>query len=78
MSWLNLNDSLNTLKGQISNFANNVLADDDEGKDPNSPFGDLKELQETCNKQQEEINYLRRLNAELSGRTNANAVSFFL
>ncbi|XP_063919740.1 thyroid receptor-interacting protein 11-like [Zophobas morio] len=75
MSWLNLNDSLNTLKGQISNFANNVLADDDEGKDPNSPFGDLKELQETCNKQQEEINYLRRLNAELSGRTNANAAA---
>lgn len=27
MSWFNLNDSLNSIKGQISNFANDVLAD---------------------------------------------------
>lgn len=31
MAWLNFNDSLNNLKGQISSFANNVLADE-EGK----------------------------------------------
>lgn len=36
MSWLNLNDSLNNLKGQISSFASGVLADgivNDTGKD---------------------------------------------
>lgn len=27
MSWFNLNDSLSSIKGQISNFANDVLAD---------------------------------------------------
>lgn len=26
--WLNFNESINTIKGQISNFATNVLADD--------------------------------------------------
>lgn len=31
MSWLNFNDSLNNLKGQITNFATNVLADNEEG-----------------------------------------------
>lgn len=31
MSWLNFNDSLNSLKGQINAFASNVLAED-EGK----------------------------------------------
>lgn len=30
--WLNLNESFSTLKGQISNFANNVLAENEEGK----------------------------------------------
>lgn len=29
MSWLNFNDSINNLKGQITSFANNVLADDE-------------------------------------------------
>lgn len=33
-SWLNLNESLNSLKGQISNFANNVLTESDEGMCP--------------------------------------------
>lgn len=34
MSWFNLNDSLNSIKGQITNFASDVLADgtDDAGK----------------------------------------------
>lgn len=27
MAWLNLNESLNSIKGQISNFASGVLAD---------------------------------------------------
>lgn len=31
MSWLNFNDSLNNLKGQITNFATNVLAEQDAG-----------------------------------------------
>lgn len=38
MSWLNLNDSLNSLKGQISNFANTVLSDEDQGTGNNSPY----------------------------------------
>ncbi|KAK9878383.1 hypothetical protein WA026_021690 [Henosepilachna vigintioctopunctata] len=28
MSWLNFNDSLNNIKGQLSNFANTVLSED--------------------------------------------------
>lgn len=28
MSWFNLNDSLNNIKGQISSFANDVLTDE--------------------------------------------------
>lgn len=32
MSWLNFNDSLNSLKGQITNLAQSVLTEeDDEG-----------------------------------------------
>lgn len=38
MSWLNLNDSINSLKGQLSNFANNVLADDDQNKGKFHPY----------------------------------------
>lgn len=28
MSWFNLNDSLNNIKGQITSFANEVLTDE--------------------------------------------------
>lgn len=28
MSWFNLNDSLNNIKGQITSFANDVLTDE--------------------------------------------------
>ncbi|EEZ99827.1 thyroid receptor-interacting protein 11 [Tribolium castaneum] len=65
MSWLNLNDSLNSLKGQLSNFANNVLADDDPSKDGDTSQSDLEKIQEICSQQQEEINYLKKVNAEL-------------
>lgn len=41
MSWLNLNDSLNSLKGQISNFASNVLADEDQHTGKIHPYSYL-------------------------------------
>ncbi|XP_045463919.1 thyroid receptor-interacting protein 11-like [Harmonia axyridis] len=49
MSWLNFNDSLNSLKGQISNFANNVLAEDvlecrDEVDSKESEIGSQNEV----------------------------------
>jgi hypothetical protein len=55
MSWLNLNDSLNSLKGQISNFASNVLADEDQHTDASNINKDITELQKICTDQQEEV-----------------------
>ncbi|KPJ14837.1 hypothetical protein RR48_04322 [Papilio machaon] len=68
MSWLNLNQSFNSLKGQITNFASEVLSEnttedaDSEETGINSP---LKELEEKCNTQQLEIAALKKLNEEL-------------
>lgn len=61
MSWLNLNQSLNSLKGQITNFASEVLS---EGVSPAS--GDeaattdssSKNLEEICEKQELEVSFL--------------------
>ncbi|CAH2061732.1 unnamed protein product, partial [Iphiclides podalirius] len=68
MSWLNLNQSFNSLKGQISNFASEVLSEntaqdidtEDSGIGPS-----LKELQEKCHNQEQEISALKALNDEL-------------
>lgn len=41
MSWFNLNDGLNNLKGQITNFASGVLTDgivNDEGINNNNTY----------------------------------------
>jgi chromosome segregation ATPase len=75
MSWLNLNDSLNSLKGQISNFASNVLADEDQHTDASNINKDITELQKICTDQQEEINYLKKLNAELSSEKTVSQFS---
>lgn len=56
MSWLNFNDSLNSLKGQINAFASNVLAED-EGQELSDT--DCKELKELCHHQELEIKKLR-------------------
>ncbi|XP_056632154.1 thyroid receptor-interacting protein 11 [Diorhabda sublineata] len=66
MSWLNFNDSLNNLKGQLSNFASNVLAEEDQGTELKE--SDYKELQELCVQQELEIKKLRKINAELNNK----------
>lgn len=58
MSWLNLNQSLNSLKGQITNFASEVLSesptenisDVSANSDPH-----VKELQDKCHNQELEV-----------------------
>ncbi|KAJ8959395.1 hypothetical protein NQ318_022083 [Aromia moschata] len=77
MAWLNLNNSINTLKGQITNFASNVLAD--EGPDITNK--DVEELRNICIQQEIEINNLKRINQELSDqqiRVNLNAALQYL
>ncbi|CAG9856133.1 unnamed protein product [Phyllotreta striolata] len=62
MSWLNFNDSLNSLKGQITNFASNVLAEDEDQQ------LSTDELKRICQQQEEEIEKLKKLNRELEFR----------
>lgn len=58
MSWLNLNQSLNSIKGQITNFATEVLTETvgphnvDETSGSNTITIDL---QEKCQKQELEV-----------------------
>ncbi|XP_062707055.1 uncharacterized protein LOC134287891 [Aedes albopictus] len=76
MSWLKLNDSLNKVKGQITSFAQEVLAEgiveeqqDDDGQ--SNPVRDLHEAREKigeltglCATQDQEIATLRKQIAE--------------
>lgn len=60
MSWLKLNDSLNAIKGQITNFAQDVLAETEElehSETSGSDAGHLKinELTELCTTQDNEV-----------------------
>lgn len=58
MSWLNLNQSFNSLKGQITNFASEVLSENTaEDIDVEVPATEplLKELQEKCHNQEQEV-----------------------
>lgn len=62
MSWLKLNDSLNAIKGQISTFAQEVLAEDPETIDENDPIKKLtdannkiQELTDLCSTQDSEV-----------------------
>ncbi|KAG5899248.1 hypothetical protein JTB14_035426 [Gonioctena quinquepunctata] len=73
MSWLKLNEGLNSLKGQISNFATNVLADDDdnEGEDVNNY--DNQQLKNICIQQELQIENLKRINEELSQNKVSNS-----
>ncbi|KAJ8920016.1 hypothetical protein NQ315_006547 [Exocentrus adspersus] len=57
MSWLNFNDSLNNLKGQITNFASNVLADDEGAEEISA---DYEELRKRCVQQEAQIAELKR------------------
>lgn len=58
MSWLNLNQSLNSLKGQITNFATEVLSEGSStvSNDEQSKIDSVgKDLQEKCRNQELEV-----------------------
>ncbi|XP_063630458.1 thyroid receptor-interacting protein 11 [Cydia splendana] len=68
MSWLNLNQSLNSLKGQITNFASEVLSEvpgQDTEDNAAATETSVKELEEKCHNQELEIASLKSLTAEL-------------
>ena len=60
MSWLNLNQSLSSLKGQITNFATEVLSEGAEiatRDEPTGSGGDVKELEDKCRNQELEVSF---------------------
>ncbi|CAH0598611.1 unnamed protein product [Chrysodeixis includens] len=68
MSWLNLNQSLNSLKGQITNFASEVLSENpaqDIANDSSHGDSSVAELEEKCRNQELEIASLKKLVDEL-------------
>lgn len=69
-NWLNLNESLSNLKGQISNFANNVLAESEEGvQSPNEEYESLKRI---CAEKDHQIENLKKINSELQKSSQVN------
>ncbi|XP_045540589.1 thyroid receptor-interacting protein 11 isoform X1 [Papilio machaon] len=78
MSWLNLNESFNSLKGQITNFASEVLSEnttDDADSEETGISSSLKELEDKCNTQQLEIASLKKLNEELQATLQSERLS---
>lgn len=68
MSWLNLNQSLNSLKGQITSFASEVLSEapaEESQVIPSTNHEELNVLQEKCCQQELEIVSLKQLTDEL-------------
>lgn len=60
MSWLNINQSLNSLKGQITNFASEVLSEVPGPDSVDNAAGDVssvKELEEKCHNQELEVSF---------------------
>ncbi|KAI8433863.1 hypothetical protein MSG28_015814 [Choristoneura fumiferana] len=58
MSWLNINQSLNSLKGQITNFASEVLSEVPGPESADNAAGgesSVKELEEKCHNQELEL-----------------------
>lgn len=58
MSWLNLNQSLNSLKGQITNFASEVLSESPAQDNANESLQEDSsgsELAEKCRNQELEV-----------------------
>lgn len=58
MSWLNLNQSLNSLKGQITNFASEVLSEgpgEDTVDSSINKDSKVLELEEKCSKQELQV-----------------------
>ncbi|KAJ8705906.1 hypothetical protein PYW07_010683 [Mythimna separata] len=78
MSWLNLNHSLNSLKGQITNFASEVLSEGPAQDAANESLqGDSSEpeLQEKCRNQELEIASLKKLVDELQASLQSEKLS---
>ncbi|CAH0718359.1 unnamed protein product, partial [Brenthis ino] len=78
MSWLNLNQSLSSLKGQITNFATEVLSEGTEPATSNEPSENehiVKELEDKCHNQELEIAALRKLNDELQATLQSERLS---
>ncbi|CAL4104605.1 unnamed protein product, partial [Meganyctiphanes norvegica] len=78
MSWLgvNLNDSLNSFKGQLSNFTKEVLTEGYEEVDESSsevlvPRDKIKELETQLQLQKYELDEAARLRVELEERLHA-------
>lgn len=58
MSWINLNQSFNSLKGQITNFASEVLSENpaqDIADDSLQEDSSVTELEEKCRNQELEV-----------------------
>ncbi|KAJ8708169.1 hypothetical protein PYW08_010535 [Mythimna loreyi] len=78
MSWLNLNHSLNSLKGQITNFASEVLSEgpaQDAANDSSRGDSSGSELQEKCRNQELEIASLKKLVDELQASLQSEKLS---
>lgn len=58
MSWLNINQSLSSLKGQITNFASEVLSEgnsEDTVDNSSTTTSLVTELREKCREQELEV-----------------------
>lgn len=78
MSWLNLNQSLNSLKGQITNFASEVLSEansEDTAADSTLANPLVTELENKCHTQELEIAALRKLTEELEATLQSERLS---
>ncbi|XP_042207893.1 thyroid receptor-interacting protein 11-like [Homarus americanus] len=78
MSWLgvNLNDSLSSLKGQLSNLTREVLSEGVEDVEDNDtqvlvPRDRIKELESLCQLQKHEVEESKRARAEVEERLHA-------
>ncbi|GJQ77799.1 Gmap [Trypoxylus dichotomus] len=65
MAWLNFNDSLNNLKGQLSNFASGVLTDTGDDTELSRKDKKYEDLEQLIANQADEILTLRKENAEI-------------
>ncbi|XP_022905111.2 thyroid receptor-interacting protein 11-like isoform X1 [Onthophagus taurus] len=77
MSWLNFNDSLTNLRGQLSNLASGVLSDglvNEPGEDGKKDDR-LEELEKLIVSQENEIRELRKLNKEFQEKSVNNPLS---
>ncbi|XP_038217042.1 thyroid receptor-interacting protein 11-like [Zerene cesonia] len=78
MSWLNLNQSLSSLKGQITNFASEVLTEGvavNNDEEPSRTDTLTKELEEKCQNQELEIASLKKINEELQASLQSERLS---